>query len=419
MSTITDTNTHGTDLSDCAKTKKTGIQQSCTLVKKARKLLDTQLAPFWSDMADHDLGGYYGYMDHDLNLDKKADKGIILQSRILWFFSELAMLTKDMDRISSADHAFRFLTGYGFDSEYGGVFWSVTCDGKPADTTKHTYAQAFALYALSSYYGLTGNELALKLAEQLFELIESRCRDDGGYLESFSREWESSVNDKLSENNVTAERTMNTLLHIFEGYANLYRYHPAPPSAISEAMTRILAAFSKKVYSIGKRRLEVFFDLGYQSLIDLQSYGHDIEASWLLDDGCALLEGSEITAEISRMDSILAESVYKRAFTERSLLNECECGVNDTDRIWWVQSEAVLGFLNQWEKTGDQKYLAAAEDIFEYILTYINDPRPGGEWFWGVHANGQPMKECPAVSEWKCPYHSGRMCFEIIRRYGA
>ena len=119
------------------------------------------------------------------------------------------------------------------------------------------------------------------------------------------------------------------------------------------------------------------------------------------------------------MDSILAESVYKRAFTEKSLLNECECGVNDTDRIWWVQSEAVLGFLNQWEKTGDQKYLTAAEDIFEYILTYINDPRPGGEWFWGVHANGQPMKECPEVSEWKCPYHSGRMCFEIIRRYGA
>ena len=386
---------------------------------KARKVLDTQIAPFWSDMADNDLGGFYGYMDHDLKLNKKADKGIILQSRILWFFSELAMLTKDIDQISSADHAFRFLTEYGFDSEYGGVYWSVTYDGKPSDTTKHTYTQAFALYALSSYYGLTGNELALKRAEQLFELIEIQCRDSGGYLESFNREWKTSVNDKLSDNNVTAERTMNTLLHVYEAYANLYRYNPEHPTNISEAMKRILELFRGKVYSPEKRRLEVFFTRGYHSLIDLQSYGHDIEASWLLDDGCNLLGSSGLTEEIANMDSILAESVYERAFAGKSLLNECENGTNDTDRIWWVQSEAVLGFLNQWEKTGEEKYLAAAEDIFEYIQTYIKDPRPGGEWFWGIHANGEPMKEYATVSEWKCPYHSGRMCFEIIRRYGA
>lgn len=266
---------------------------------------------------------------------------------------------------------------------------------------------------------MTGNKLALKLAEQLFELMENKCRDSGGYLESFSRGWKASINDKLSENNVTAKRTMNTLLHVFEAYANLYRYHPDPRSNLSEAMIRILELFLGKVYSPQKRRLEVFFTRGYQSLIDLQSYGHDIEASWLLDDGCKVNYSFGLTTEITRMDSILAESVYERAFTEKSLLNECENNVNDTNRIWWVQSEAVLGFLNQWEKKKELKYLAAAEDIFEYIQTYIKDPRQGGEWFWGVNSNGKPMKECATVSEWKCPYHSGRMCFEIIRRYGS
>ncbi|HOO07111.1 MAG TPA: AGE family epimerase/isomerase [Ruminococcus sp.] len=386
------------------------------LALKAKTVLDKQIVPFWTALKDPDFGGFYGQMDFDLTLQKTADKGVILQSRILWFFSELAMLTKSKKHIVAANHAFRFIAEHCFDDEFGGVYWSVTHDGKPSDTTKHTYAQSFALYALTSYYALSGNEKALDLSEQLLELIESRCRDNGGYLESFGREWKMSLNDKLSENNVIAERTMNTLLHVFEAYANLYRYQPTRSAAVSDAMTRILETFIGKVFSPEKRRLEVFFNRTYRSLVDLQSYGHDIETSWLLDDGCRLLDSFGLTEEISKMDGVLAESVYERAFAEKSLLNECESGKNDTDRIWWVQSEAVLGFINQWEKTGEEKYLAAAEDIFEYIQTYIRDDRTGSEWYWGVHADGSPMDEHGIVSDWKCPYHSGRMCFEIIRR---
>ena len=386
------------------------------LALKAKTVLDKQIAPFWEALKDKDFGGFYGAMDFDLTVRKTADKGVILQSRILWFFSELAMLTQKKSHTAAAKHAFRFITEHCFDDVFGGVYWSVTHDGKPSDTTKHTYAQSFALYALTSYYALSRDEKALALSEQLFELIESKCRDNGGYLESFGRDWKISPNDKLSENNVIAERTMNTLLHVFEAYANLYRYHPEPSAAVSEAMTRILETFIGKVYSPEKRRLEVFFNRTYRSLVDLQSYGHDIETSWLLDDGCRMLGSFGLTQEIFKMYCVLAESVYERAFAEKSLLNECEKGKNDTDRIWWVQSEAVLGFLNQWEKTGEEKYLAAAEDIFEYIQTFIRDDRTGSEWYWGVHEDGSPMDEHGIVSDWKCPYHSGRMCFEIIRR---
>ena len=381
---------------------------------EAEYILKNQITPFWLKMKDDNCGGFYGRMNYDLFLYPAADKGVILQSRILWFFSELAMMSHEPEHKEAADHAYSFIADHCFDDEFGGVYWSVTHDGKPADTTKHTYNQAFALYALSSYYRLTGNEDALQAAKQLFDIIENKCRDSGGYLESFDREWNLSVNDKLSENNVIADRTMNTLLHIFEGYANLYRC--CPVQWIHDAMIRILEIFRKKVYAPDKQQLNVFFDLDYNELIDLRSYGHDIEASWLLDNGCSLLEGSELTHYISEMDKRLAESIYECAFRDRSVLNECERGIKNTDRIWWVQSEAVLGFINLWEKTSDRCYLSAAEDVMRYIRRYIADTRPGGEWFWGAHANRRPMTEQDIVSEWKCPYHSGRMCLEIIKR---
>ena len=143
------------------------------LALKAKTVLDKQIVPFWTALKDPDFGGFYGQMDFDLTLQKTADKGVILQSRILWFFSELAMLTKSKKHIVAANHAFRFIAEHCFDDEFGGVYWSVTHDGKPSDTTKHTYAQSFALYALTSYYALSGNEKALDLSEQLLELIES------------------------------------------------------------------------------------------------------------------------------------------------------------------------------------------------------------------------------------------------------
>lgn len=386
------------------------------LRSEAYRVLDSQIAPFWCGMQDNDNGGFYGDMDMELELHREADKGCILQSRILWFFSELASLTGKAAYIKAADHAFRFLTEHCIDRRYGGVFWSVTYDGNPADTTKHTYAQAFAVYALSSYYALTGSEPALDTALKLFRLIETKCRDSSGYLESFDRCWSPSENDKLSENNVIAQRTMNTLLHVFEAYANLYRCHPNRD--IADAMSEILRIFENNIYSHDKQRLEVFFDSSYHSLVDLQSYGHDIETSWLLDEGCSLLEGSELADRIYSIDTALAESVYDRAFSDSSLLNECENGINDTDRIWWVQSEAIVGFVNQWQKTKESRYLRAADEIFRYIQLHIADSREGSEWLWGVHADGSPMDGHGIVNEWKCPYHSGRMCLELIRRSG-
>lgn len=313
-----------------------------------------------------------------------------------------------------ADHAYAFLKEKCLDREYGGMFWSVTYDGKPSDTTKHTYNQAFAIYALSSYYDATGNKEALEIARGLQKVIEDRCTDEYGYLEAFNRKFEPEENDKLSENGVIAEKTMNTLLHVFEAYTEFYRVTKDPFTG--DRIRFMMDLFADKVYNKELGRQEVFFDRTWNSLIDLYSYGHDIETSWLMDRGLEVLDDEKYTAKITPITTEIAENIYHRAFVDHSLMNECENGVNDTRRIWWVQAETVIGFLNRYQKDSEKKeYLQAAEDEWNYIKTYMLDPREGSEWFWYVKEDHTPG-DGPIVEPWKCPYHNGRMCMEVIRR---
>lgn len=383
------------------------------IASKASALLENILS-FWKGLHDAQFGGYYGYLSQDLVLDKQAEKGCILNSRILWFFSEAAMVLKREDLRREADHAYAFLREYCLDRENGGLFWSLTYDGRPLDTTKHTYNQAFALYALAAYYRLTGVEEARETAMDIFRLIGEKCRDGEGYLEAFTRDWQPERNDKLSENGVMADKTMNTLLHVFEGCAGLYQATRDPE--VEKAMRFCLDIYAQKVYDPALRRQRVFFDAHYHSIIDLYSYGHDIESSWLMDWGTALLGDGVLTARIAAIDTELAKAVYEHAYSRRSLANECDRGVVDETRVWWVQAEAVLGFVNLWQKTGEEQYRQAAGDILGFIQEKLVDKRPGSEWFWCLDAQDRPVPGKPIVEPWKCPYHNGRMCMELIRR---
>ena len=412
-----------------------------TFVEEVKEHLVRDLIPFWEGLEDTEYGGYYGYLGFDLVLDRKAVKGCILNSRILWFFSNAYMLLADETLLQKAEHAYRFLRDYAIDRTYGGVYWSLTYDGRPDDTTKHTYNQAFAIYALSSYYNASGDKEALQLALSLSGVIEEKCTDEFGYLEAFNERFEPEDNDKLSENGVMAEKTMNTLLHVFEGYTELLRVlrraGAAAPSCAGGSTTdsglntgQIAAAaeriagrlrfmfdlFESKVYNRELGRQEVFFDREWNTLIDLYSFGHDIETSWLMDRGLEILDDPAYTARITPITTQIADNIYQRAYMDHSLVNEAENGVVDTRRIWWVQAETVLGFLNRWQKEPARtEYLTAAEDVWGYIKQYMIDPRKGSEWFSEVDAQHRPIGK-PIVEPWKCPYHNGRMCMEVIKR---
>lgn len=375
--------------------------------------LVNDLIPFWQGLKDEENGGFYGYLSYDLKLDKKAVKECILNSRILWFFSNAYMVLGDPSLLESAAYAYQFLKEHCVDDEFGGVFWSLTYDGKPEDTTKHTYNQAFSIYALASYYDASKNPEALEIAWKLYDLVESKCKDEYGYLEAFTRSFEPEENDKLSENGVIAEKTMNTLLHVFEAYTELYRV--TKEEKVAKQIRFMMDIIKDKVFNKEIGRQEVFFDRTWNTLIDLYSYGHDIETAWLVDRGLEVLDDEAYTNMLSPITKIITENIYNRAYIDHSLVNESENGVVDTTRVWWVQAEAVVGFLNGYQKQGDKKFLDASVDIWNYIKKYFIDKRNGSEWFWSVKEDHTP-DEKPIVEPWKCPYHNGRMCFEVLRR---
>lgn len=377
--------------------------------------LVSSIIPFWKNLRDDEFGGYYGYMGYDLKLDKKAEKGCILNSRITWFFSNAYTLLKDESLLKEADHGYAFLKDHCIDKENGGIYWSMNYDGTPLDTTKHTYNQAFCIYALSSYYEASGKKEALDLAKQLFHMIEEKCTDDQGYLEAFTRDFQPESNEKLSENGVLAEKTMNTLLHVLEAYTELYRV--SKDEQVKEKLKWIMDVFADKVYNPKLKRQEVFFDKNYNSIIDLHSYGHDIETAWLMDRSLEILDDDAYINRLSPITKALTENIYKVAFDGHSLSNECDKGVVDTNRVWWVQAETVIGFLNGYEKDPSKtEYKEAAEATWQFIKDYVIDKRPGSEWFWLVRQDGTPVEGEPIVEPWKCPYHNGRMCMEVIRR---
>lgn len=386
-----------------------------SLAAEMKQHLQDVILPFWKGLKDEEFGGYYGFMDTELNLNKKAVKGCILNSRILWFFSNAWAVLQDESLKEYADHAYDFMKKYCYDEERGGVYWSVTYDGKPEDTTKHTYNQAFAIYALSSYYDVSGNKEALALAQKLRDVVEEKCFDEVGYKEALDINFNPAENDKLSENGVMADRTMNTLLHVFEAYTELYRVSKDEIAATKLRWMMDLVA--DKIYNPALHRQEVFFDNNYTSLIDLHSYGHDIETAWLVDRGASVLGDEAYISKMAPITADLEQNVYKLAYSENSFKNECERGVDDERRIWWVQAEAVVGFYNGWQKDNSKThYLEAAENIWKFIQDKVVDKRPGSEWFSEVDVNGKPYMHKPILEPWKCPYHNGRMCLEMIKR---
>lgn len=385
-------------------------------VKEIEFHLKNTIVPFWKKLRDNEYGGYYGWVGYDLSLDKKAEKGCILNSRITWFFASAYMVLKDESLLDEARHGFEFLREKCVDNEYGGIYWSLNYDGTCSDGTKHTYNQAFAIYALSAYYEATKDEQALNLAMNLFYLIESKCCDKDGYLEAFTRDWKPHSNEKLSENGVMADRTMNTVLHVLEAYTQLYKVSGA--ENVKHRLIWILGLIQEKIYNPELFRQEVFFDKNYKSLIDLHSYGHDIESSWLIDLALDVIHDQKISDTMSGISSALVQRVFDLAFDGHSLANECEKGIVNEHRIWWVQAETLVGLVNAYQRRQKKEFLDAAKAEWNFIKNFVIDKRNGSEWFWEVNADGKPYPDRPIVESWKCPYHNGRMCLEIIKRMG-
>lgn len=385
------------------------------------------ILPFWQGMKDQTYGGFYGRMGEDLVIDPYSSKGGITTARHLWSYSHAYNVLGDETYLTLASHAYDFFDKHILDQQEGGMLWMVDYKGEVEDDRKHVYAQAFGIYALSEYYKATKEKTVLDRAYQLFELIESKGyrSEVGTYGEEYTRAWVVKDNEMLSENGVTATITTNTLLHVLEGYTVFYDITQDP--RVEEALIKIIELFVHKIWNRKNHHMRVFFDDQWEELIDLKSFGHDIEATWLLDraievvlshksaDDIAsdlfLSEGQQFVDEIAKQIAKVATNV------DGSLNNEAENGIVDRNRIWWVQAETLVGFYNMYDRTKDQVWYERSLQVWHYIKEQLVDSRKEGEWHYGIKDDGSLM-DGAVVEPWKTPYHNLRACLEIYTRIG-
>lgn len=375
--------------------------------------LKQKIIPFWQNLIDKENGGYYSYMNFDLNIDKFANKGGILNSRILWFFSACYNALKDQTYLYYANHAYEFLKSSFWDEKYGGLYWMVDYKGEVIDETKHVYNQAFGIYALSEYYKATKDKEALELAKRLYFIMEEKAKEKNGYIEEFGRDWSYKKNALLSDHGVIASKTMNTHLHVLEAYTNLYRAWE--DERLYKDLVFLINLFMNKIYDSTNGHFKVFCNDEWENIIEAVSYGHDIEATWLLDEAAEVIKDDILQKKLSKFNLQVAQTVLNEAFENGSLFNEKIENKIDKSRIWWVEAETVVGFLNAYQNSNDEKFLEATQKTWKFIKEYMVDKREGSEWYWKVDDHFK-IPSMPIVEPWKCPYHNGRMCLEVSKR---
>jgi cellobiose epimerase len=387
------------------------------LKTEVRDELIHNILPFWSEkMTDTKNGGFYGQIKGNGQLVPEADKGGILNARILWSFSSAYIQEKNPLYLEMANWAKTYILNHFFDQEFGGTYWMVSYDGKPVDTKKQIYSQAFFIYAFTEHYRASGDESSLQTAIELFSIIEKRSFDPelNGYFEAYSRDWNLLQDLRLSEKDENEKKTMNTHLHILEAYTNLFRVWK--DDQLKVQLRNLILIFIKKIVNPATNHLDLFFDECWTTKSTIVSYGHDIEASWLIDEAARVLGDAELLAQVQQICIKVAESACKDGLrADGSMVYELDKGHLETDRHWWVQSEAVVGFLNAFELTKDKEWLVKAEKCWKYISENLVD-RAGGEWFWSVSEGGIPNRNGDKAGFWKCPYHNSRMCLEVVSR---
>ncbi|GAB4021985.1 cellobiose 2-epimerase [Spirosoma migulaei] len=377
---------------------------------------------YWQRYApDADHGGFYGRVNYQNQPDPKADKGIVLNARILWTFSAALRHTHHEEYRATADQAFQYIHQYFIDPQYGGVYWSVDAMGQPKYPLKHSYGEAFALYGLSEYVHATNSAPALALAKTQFQHMVKHAFDQskGGFVEALNQDWSPATDYIISKYDNQEIKTMNTHLHILEAFTCLYRVWP--DKSVADQIRGLLHMFLEHIIDPKTYRMNLFMDTNWAVRRTAISYGHDIEASWLLP------EAADVLAAKNPGDKPLQKTVrdvgVRMARAASTGFDPTDGGMNyelepdghlNSERSWWVLAEAMVGFMNAYQLTHDKAFLDKSIKSWEFIKKYLLDLK-NGEWFSGVTVAHKVLGN-DKISMWKCPYHNSRACLEMLER---
>ena len=392
---------------------------------RIRAELVGNVLPFWPRyVLDRRNGGFFGTVGPDLDVRQESLRASVVNSRILWTYAAAARLI-DVSWRETADWAFDYLVRHVWDADEGGLYWMVDAHGAPVAAHKQTYAQAFGIYALAEYHRATGDRDSLGLAKQLYALIEQHCADSvhPGYFEARGRAWQPLDDMRLSDKDLNCPKSMNTHLHVLEAYTNLLRVWP--DETLKARQRELLLVMMDHIIDSETGHFRLFFDEAWKSLSDHVSFGHDIEGSWLLVEAAEVLGDPALLKRAQTLALLMADVAADQALDEDgSLVYEAdgEGRLIDVRKHWWVQAEAVVGFYNAFELSGETRFQTASQRAWNYIEDHIVD-RVHGEWHAKLSREGIALTEAEdpdavLVGPWKCPYHNARVCYEMLERLG-
>lgn len=378
----------------------------------------TDILHYWMEKTpDHENGGFLGKIDNNNIITPDSPKGSVLNARILWSFAAAYNYDSQPQYLETAERAYHYIAEHFVDNNYGGVYWTVDAQGNPLDTKKQVYAIAFTIYAFSEYFIASGREVARDHAVELYQdLIKySLDKEKGGYFEAFGQQWEPISDLRLSDKDANEKKTMNTHLHVLEAFANLYRIWP--DEELKTRITDLLKNFILHIIDAETGHLKLFFDEDWNSKSVIISYGHDIEAAWLLLEAAEIIEDSDWIARLKDIAVKMAYATIEGIDKDGGLWYEKDPSADHIikEKHWWVQAEAMVGFYNAWQISADPIFLERFERIWDYTQQHIID-HENGEWFWGIGPDGSVMAGEDKAGLWKCPYHNSRACIEILKR---
>lgn len=369
---------------------------------------------YWEQYApDKVNGGFYGEVSNDNIPNLSAEKGSVLNARILWAFSHACNYTKEEKYLPLAKSAYQYILDYFIDKIHGGVYWTVDAKGGPAITKKQIYAQAFVIYGLCEFYKANHNNEVLQNAISLFHLIEQHSFDSkyGGYYEAFSIDWKHTPDVRLSEKDQNDAKTMNTHLHIVEAYASLYCIWK--DEKLKKQIQRLLDIFLQHIIDKQTNHLALFFNEPWKTNSSVISFGHDIEAAWLLQECAESIEDNERIGMLKEYALSLTDAALQGIDADGGLFYE-QKEILIKEKHWWVQAEAMAGLLNAYQLSNEEKHLYRFFKVWQFIQSRLQSPT--GEWWWGIDESNNIIGNQYKIGLWKCPYHNVRACTESIKR---
>lgn len=388
------------------------------LKQTMKDVLEHNILSYWIDhVVDKENGGFYGRIDGDDQIHAQAEKGAVMNARILWAFSAAYRVLRNPAYLEAATRAKDYFLAHFVDKENGGVYWSVDYQGNPLDTKKQTYAIGFAIYGFSEYARATGDAEALEMAKRLYHDIETHAYDseNQGYIEALTCDWQPIADMRLSDKDENGSRTMNTHLHIIEPYTNLYRVWK--DAALEKSIRNLLDIFTDKLLNPETHHLDLFFDDKWQGKRNVESYGHDIEASWLLHETALVLDDKAVLQKMEQVIRRIADAADEGLRPDGSMVYEHwkDTDEYDLQRQWWVQCENIIGHIDLYQYFSYEDSLEKAIQCWNFVQKNLIDAK-NGEWHWAVLDDGTINLKDDKAGFWKCPYHNSRMCLELIER---